>query len=738
MRDDAGNMLVTGIILLFLSGVAANSQFDEALFDLESRLKKLELEHKAYQNVISTLARQITMQQFYVEEVSRSSGDSGLKQSRLTHSGTRSYHTTSFSDLKVAAIHDHSNYKTTIGMGEVIAVLNGVEFRTRHNDYKLVMPSTKSINYGATEPVPFPPVPPEVLAQPSVELQEEEMRLWFKAFQEQDPSVRDYRKYFKPVLCYMEGMWTEATNNKLDEPFSSDRHKLDAENFFDLQEKARYTSATGRKSISENYAYLPSTLSGMSDNGMPLFSQWNYKILCHPLKKEVPLNRFRLEDDLSVRVARAKTYEQAKLERFARFSLWPAIAGPNSPFRPSKEGYTSLTTGSFLDSLMAEIPGKDNYVGEIKDDVFNETALDHDYKHPTGNQSLPRPPKNVAYYHRLYRTKTKDAMGSEIRHRAFSDASLYIAYNTRPQITPSKVEWCVPNKDCHLWQASRGECKTKKCSNWSDRVSYAIPLEIIYLTPLHSWNPYNFEYNSDDRVPVTWNTNGTYRRNGDHSERMAIYGNSRQYFYRTPHTFFDGQRAIRDSADSLRFSMSVMDSQGQIWKTRASGIHIMTPNIPGVGVVRQRYPIMPVHQAGSMMFKEIDALKDVTLEAAAHRRFYRDKVYHNGTIEEVFTFEVGLGDKSAAGPHHHTVDITESEIKRLKRGERVTVLTSSSAGHDHEITLEYRVAVYPEKRKTIEHLFLTACDGRGWTCYDGHKGWVICNECADQFPDVNM
>jgi len=33
----------------------------------------------------------------------------------------------------------------------------------------------------------------------------------------------------------MEGMWTEATNNKLDEPFSSDRHKLDAENFFDLQ-----------------------------------------------------------------------------------------------------------------------------------------------------------------------------------------------------------------------------------------------------------------------------------------------------------------------------------------------------------------------------------------------------------------------------------------------------------------------------------------------------------------------
>lgn len=64
--------------------------------------------------------------------------------------------------MKVAAIHDHSNSATTIGMGEVIAVLNGVEFRTRHNDYKLMMPSTKSRVYGDTEKIPFPEVPPEV------------------------------------------------------------------------------------------------------------------------------------------------------------------------------------------------------------------------------------------------------------------------------------------------------------------------------------------------------------------------------------------------------------------------------------------------------------------------------------------------------------------------------------------------------------------------------------------------
>lgn len=40
---------------------------------------------------------------------------------------------------------------------------------------------------------------------------------------------------FQPVLCYMEGMWTESTKGKMTEPFESDRHKIDADSFHDLQ-----------------------------------------------------------------------------------------------------------------------------------------------------------------------------------------------------------------------------------------------------------------------------------------------------------------------------------------------------------------------------------------------------------------------------------------------------------------------------------------------------------------------
>ena len=58
------------------------------------------------------------------------------------------------------------------------------------------------------EPIPFPDVPPEVLSQPDIPSQIQEMREWFKAWRDSDHTVRDYRKYFKPVLCYLEGAWT--------------------------------------------------------------------------------------------------------------------------------------------------------------------------------------------------------------------------------------------------------------------------------------------------------------------------------------------------------------------------------------------------------------------------------------------------------------------------------------------------------------------------------------------------
>eukprot|EP00112_Aurelia_sp_Birch-Aquarium-sp1_P018055 Seg4252.2 transcript_id=Seg4252.2/GoldUCD/mRNA.D3Y31 product="hypothetical protein" protein_id=Seg4252.2/GoldUCD/D3Y31 len=186
---------------------------------------------------VTRLSRQVMLQQFFTEERVRSEGSSGLKQTRNRNIGLKNYFSETHNGNSMAAIHDHANNIRTVGMGEFVAVINGVEFRTRHNDYRLYMPSDDN-KYHNKKDIPFPKVPPEVDNKPTLAEKIEEMRLWFKAWRDQDHAVRDYRKYFKPILCYLEGAWTRP-GKSVDEPFHSDRHFVDAKTWFDLQEKFR-------------------------------------------------------------------------------------------------------------------------------------------------------------------------------------------------------------------------------------------------------------------------------------------------------------------------------------------------------------------------------------------------------------------------------------------------------------------------------------------------------------------
>ena len=203
------------------------------------------------------------------------------------------------------AIHEHANNIRTCGMGEFVAVLNGIEFRTRHNDYGLRMPSTTLSKYNKVENIPFPEVPPTVLEQATVDEQIAEMRKYFEAWAKQDTTIRDYTPYFRPALCYMEGAWTESSGSIHD--FESDRHHLDAKDWYDLQEKIRFNAYTGTKDNLENFAFLPNTIVGIEPNGTaPIYAQWTYRILCHPLKDDLPLDRLRVVDDLATRMYNGK------------------------------------------------------------------------------------------------------------------------------------------------------------------------------------------------------------------------------------------------------------------------------------------------------------------------------------------------------------------------------------------------------------------------------------------------
>ena len=441
----------------------------------ENADKKLSAEMESFRKILGALSRQVMLQQMFVEERIRSDGDSGVKQVRLGSEGTRNY----FSDThgnsrRLMSIHEHANNIRTVGLGEFIGVLNGVEFRTRHNDYRLYMANKTSKDYHATEPIPFPEVPPEVTNKATVDGQIVEMREWFKAWKSQNHTVRDYRKYFKPVLCYLEGAWTTATKD-IDEPFESDRHFIDAKTWFDLQEKVRFTSYTGRKDNLENFSFLPTTIMEIINGTIPVFAQWNYRILCHPLSRDVPLNRFRVVDDLHARLPARRKYEEEANTRAARFQLNPRDSDTWGNERYNNPKFT------LLDELMSEIPGKDNYQGNLTDEAFALPAHTID---PKKSGKL-----NVAYYHRWFKVMEKDAMGQSVRHRGYADENLFMAMTTQPKVAGMKLTTCKGRK----WR--------QKCNTISQKFSYAIPLEIIYMTPLNRWNPFDLEYKGSERTP---------------------------------------------------------------------------------------------------------------------------------------------------------------------------------------------------------------------------------------------
>eukprot|EP01083_Nonionella_stella_P251323 867235_1 len=100
---------------------------------------------------IGHLSRMLILSQFNAEQRVRSEGDSGLTQVRGSYDGDAAYDDGTFTNGAVASIHDHSDNIIVVGIGEIQAVLNGVEFVTRHNDYNLNMPSETESTYGKTQ-----------------------------------------------------------------------------------------------------------------------------------------------------------------------------------------------------------------------------------------------------------------------------------------------------------------------------------------------------------------------------------------------------------------------------------------------------------------------------------------------------------------------------------------------------------------------------------------------------------
>ena len=181
------------------------------------------------------LCQQLLRQQFYLEAISQTEGNSGITMVMppfKMHVPPNKEHHPDYEVLP--AIHSHPDMKNFLGLSDLGVVLNGIYFRTGSLHYQLRRHTKRHHRFGSQENIPMPRVPHEVSKLRNIDDQISEMRLWFRAFHNQDHSKRDYRKYFKPVLCYLEGTWMKRNKRKLEKRFH-------AKKFRDLVEQVLYS-----------------------------------------------------------------------------------------------------------------------------------------------------------------------------------------------------------------------------------------------------------------------------------------------------------------------------------------------------------------------------------------------------------------------------------------------------------------------------------------------------------------
>jgi hypothetical protein len=463
-------------------------------------------------------------------------------------------------------------------------------------------------------------------------------------------------------------------------------------------EKMRYTSYTGSKSVLENFAMLPTTIQSV-ENGVPHYAQWNYRILCHPLKDDLPTKVFRTEDDLLYRFPNRVGMDKVLDSRAQRYYM-------------NERKLDHYDSGrSIMDDLMMQIPGKNNYPGELHDNSFDMVMEDVRYS----NHTLV----NTAYYHRWFKTLDRGAMGTKAIHRGYSDANLWVAQTDHAQIAPMTVDHC------------KRVNRQQVCGSWTSRYTYAIPLEIVYTTPLTKWNPYDLPVN---KVSVV---NGNGQRNGQRNTTKAYNGiNPLKFHYITPSEFYtSGPSGARDPADTAKKGAGVLDKHGEVKVVESAGTRILTPNIEGVGVVRLRYPIMPVHGEGSGVWKELDALKDMTMHMNRYASLFEERPgqigggngsdYQAGTVH----FKLSEVNVDPPGQHSHDLFLNFEEYDELKsrnsNAPRLFLTTSEDNGHSHELEIRWGVG--------HKDILIEKCDGLaipkggkwgGPICWDGHNAFL--------------
>ena len=79
-------------------------------------------------------------------------------------------------------------------------------------------------------------------------------------------------------------------------------------------------------------------------------------------------------------------------------------------------------------------------------------------------------------------------------------------------------------------------------------------MELIYLTPLSNWNPYNVEYKGKSGTAEAKSVTVGQKRNGKNNPAQAFDGIHSKLYYMTPSAFFVKGKDAKEPADQKQCS----------------------------------------------------------------------------------------------------------------------------------------------------------------------------------------
>lgn len=180
------------------------------------------------------------------------------------------------------------------------------------------------------------------------------------------------------------------------------------------------------------------------------------------------------------------------------------------------------------------LEGEDAVLEESYLQPDGETQFFCDISDP--NPTTGQPSLNAAKYNRRALALVSDASGRDTMHRGFSDPNLLVAKTTHERVVGG--------------------------------FSYAIPLEVIFRSPLESWNPANLTIDEADY------TASSSPQIGVNNAYTKVFGTSGWNF--TPNAIWGTASLNPDPADTPRL-LWMRAPDGNDYQMSASGIWRMTP-----------------------------------------------------------------------------------------------------------------------------------------------------------------